>query len=141
MVLSGTGATSFTNALLFATANSGDQTEIDKLNALAGTAFTTLIKDTTPDNPFDVAAGAYFLVKIGSPGGAEDTAFFRNVSDFQLSLTYTDLISGDGGGLSHVSFFNVATVPGPIVGAGLPGLIMACGGLVALSRRRRTQLA
>jgi hypothetical protein len=28
-------------------------------------------------------------------------------------------------------------VPAPIVGAGLPGLVMACTGLVALARRRR----
>jgi hypothetical protein len=34
-----------------------------------------------------------------------------------------------------------ALVPAPIVGAGLPGILMACGGLVALGRRRRRSLA
>ena len=38
------------------------------------------------------------------------------------------------------AIFETAQVPGPVVGAGLPGLIAACGGLLALARRRRRQL-
>src|SRR5262245_25748595 len=31
-------------------------------------------------------------------------------------------------------------IPGPVVGAGLPGVVMACGGLLALARRRRQRI-
>src|SRR5262249_27339282 len=54
-------------------------------------------------------------------------------------------ISGRGtsrGSTVVVSFSaGVQAVPGPVVGAGLPGLLAACAGLVALARRRRQAVA
>jgi hypothetical protein len=43
--------------------------------------------------------------------------------------------------LGDTGFAASSVVPGPIVGAGLPGLVAACGGLIALARRRRRQMA
>jgi hypothetical protein len=48
-----------------------------------------------------------------------------------------EAVSTEGAPLGDVLLTSVSTVPGPIVGAGLPGLVAACGGLLALARRRR----
>jgi hypothetical protein len=47
----------------------------------------------------------------------------------------TDIV---GQGTFNAAFvLNGVTVPGPAAGAGLPALVVACGCLVALARRRR----
>ena len=49
--------------------------------------------------------------------------------------TFGSVVLWDSGPAAF-EYSNVA-VPGPVVGAGLPGLLAACGGLLALARRRR----
>ena len=50
-----------------------------------------------------------------------------------------EYVPGSGDGPSQMGDFTVtpAAVPGPIAGAGLPGLIFACGGLLGWWRRRQ----
>jgi len=60
------------------------------------------------------------------------TPLYGSVFDF--SIGGTNIQDRD----FYVSKMNVTAVPGPIVGAGLPGLVFATGGLLAWWRRRKT---
>jgi hypothetical protein len=74
-----------------------------------------------------IGAGAFFLVGTNFSGTANATG--------QLSLYYWDENNGDNTG-SIDATISASAVPGPIVGAGLPGLVMALGGLIAWRRRK-----
>ena len=84
--------------------------------------------------PYSVTEVAGVSLNILANGTAFLTGFDATPGTFNFSS------QGPGGPTVTFSATTVA-VPGPIVGAGLPGLVAACGGLLALMRRRRRKFA
>jgi hypothetical protein len=93
------------------------ETLLNNANTTVGTINLVLFPSPSPPNP-PVSQTSLMVVKdqmdVQVPGDVTNTSVL--IDAFSL-------------------------VPGPIVGAGLPGLVAACGGLLALARRRRRQCA
>jgi hypothetical protein len=133
--LTGAGLTSFLVAIdVNTTAAAGETLQL--FEVLDTTANTRLAHYTGPTvigginnngNGFgDWTLSTISLAGLPSTDGILFHAVWNNASD---------------GGESFFLVSTPAPVPGPIAGAGLPGLVAACGGLIALARRRRQKFA
>jgi hypothetical protein len=111
-------------------------------------AFTVTAPATTPITDFHLLAAGVLGsvldvaslsngVTLASSNNLEQAVTFTPVT----SLLVIDDIGVNPGGSISVVEKQFSQVPGPVVGAGLPGLIAACGGLLALARRRRKLVA
>jgi hypothetical protein len=85
----------------------------------------------------DVATLNPIGVTLSSSDNLEHAISFAPVT----FLHVTDDIGVNPGGSVSILDKQFSEIPGPVVGAGLPGLVMACGGLLGLARRRRRRTA
>jgi hypothetical protein len=136
--LAGTGSFTAATGFDIGASNPASEAALLTTECACGTTFVAsgTEQNTNAGIPATFSTAAEFFA-IKADGWI---AYFHNLTGGLLTLNYADFPDGTGNnaaGISHTQNF----VPFPALGAGLPGLVLACGGLIALARRRRQQFA
>jgi hypothetical protein len=106
-----------------------------------GDAFLALAGNTTGSGQAQVSEILSNGVTLSLNAPGVTTATFTPVSSLFVMKDQADFVGATGGTSTTSALTNAFSVPAPLMGAGVPGLIAACGGLLGLARRRRRQIA